>query len=329
MNTKHNDTKSLVLKALEEHKGSPVSGSVIATELGISRNAVWKAVGALRTEGHLIEGGGGGYILSTSSDVLTAEGITNHLKVPGKLIVLDTVDSTNKEAGRMAPDAPDSPVIIVANSQTEGKGRLGRSFYSPKDMGIYMSFLIRPNISLALASKMTIAASVAVSRAIEKVSSVRCGIKWVNDIYIEGKKVCGILTEAAAGMESGSLSHLITGIGINCHPQSFPSSAGSNPGWIPAPVPRNMLAACVANELLPLIDNPLSDDVLDYYRSRSIVIGRNIKIFNHGQDPSGRGISARATGIHSDGGLMVTYPDGNTEILTSGEITIRRDIEDE
>ena len=140
------NTKATVLEYLEQKKGEPVSGGMMARELGVSRNAVWKAINTLRGEGYEISGGSGiGYTLSSDSDLLSAAGIRQHLKEETELLVFDTIDSTNNEAKRIAIDNPKVPLLIVAGEQTRGRGRLGRTFYSPAGSGLYMSFLLLQN----------------------------------------------------------------------------------------------------------------------------------------------------------------------------------------
>lgn len=320
------DTKKSVLKKLEKSKGRPVSGSVIAMNLGISRTAVWKAICALRKEGHEIEGGSGrGYVLSEKSDKLSREGIETDLKYDIEVLYLESVDSTNKEAMRRALDEPTKTALIVSNNQTQGKGRLGRSFYSPPDTGIYMSFLFRPKFDVSKSVIVTAASATAVCRSIEKVTGIKCSIKWVNDIYSRGQKVSGILTEAVSGFETGAIEYLIVGIGINCTTVNFPKEAGDFPGSLGSPFPRNALIAEIANTFLPMLENMSPDVFIDYYRDHSLVIGKNIKVFPTGkyEDEESQGIDAFVTGISSDGGLMVRYPSGKEDVLRSGEITVR------
>ena len=156
---------------------------------------------------------------------LSREGIETDLKYDIEVLYLESVDSTNKEAMRRALDEPTKTALIVSNNQTQGKGRLGRSFYSPPDTGIYMSFLFRPKFDVSKSVIVTAAAATAVCRSIEKVTGIKCSIKWVNDIYSRGQKVSGILTEAVSGFETGAIEYLIVGIGINCTTVNFPKEA--------------------------------------------------------------------------------------------------------
>lgn len=319
------DTKTKILNVLEENKGESVSGSVIARSLGISRAAVWKAVDALRKDGHIIEAGSGrGYILKAESDKLTPEGIRQSLEPDIDVVLYDSIDSTNKEAKRLAISEPERPVLIAANCQTEGRGRLGRSFYSPADTGLYISFLFKPSFGISKATFTTAAAAVAVTKAVRTVTGLQCGIKWVNDVYLNDKKICGILTEGITGVETNSLDYMVVGIGINCHPADLAPIAGDRAGDLGGGLSRNELIAQVANELVPLLENLDPARFMDYYREHSIVIGEDILITRAGVASDQPGTRAKATGISDEGGLIVAYTDGRKETLTSGEITIRK-----
>lgn len=324
-------TKTDVLMILEKNRGNAVSGSRIAMSLGVSRNSVWKAINSLRKDGHVIEGGSGrGYVLARESDALSAEGISEGISksiaADIDLHVFDSIDSTNKEAKRLAIGEPSRIQMIVSDQQTEGRGRMGRSFYSPKGSGIYISFLFAPTFPVSKATLATGAAAAATARAISSVSGKQCQIKWVNDLYYDGKKICGILTEGVTGIESRTIDYMIIGIGINCHPADLKEQAGENAGDLGGDISRNALAAEVANELLPLIKDLDPAGFMEYYRQHSNVIGENIRIFGSGiSSRDGEGRPATATGITDNGGLEVEYSDGRKEVLTSGEISIRKD----
>ena len=177
-------TKDKVLLDLEKRKGVPVSGTIIANKLGVSRTAVWKAINALRAEGHVIKGGSGiGYVLDQKSDVLSEAGISDQLSEHIALHVFEEIDSTNKEAKRLAISEPSEPLLIIADRQTEGRGRFGRSFYSPSGTGLYMSLLFRPEFSADRAGLATAAASVAVCRAAKKVAGRQCGINIAHFVH--------------------------------------------------------------------------------------------------------------------------------------------------
>ena len=320
--------KEAVLSKLEQHRGEDISGELLAKELGVSRAAVWKAINSLKEQGHSIESSTNrGYRLSDNSDILSTEGIKLYLSGDAKaadVIVFDEIDSTNLEAKRMAANGAKNAAVIVADSQTLGRGRFGRSFYSPEGCGIYMSILLKPTEEqLSEAVMLTTAAAVAVCRSAAKLGDVSAGIKWVNDIYVDGKKACGILSEAVFDIESGSIGSVVIGIGINFKqseqplPDDIADIAGSFFGNCP-PVSRNEFAAQVANELFLMLPQLSKREFLKEYRERSILIGKEI-VYSRGNEK----YAAIAEDIDGDGALVVRYADGSVEALRSGEVSVR------
>ena len=201
------NTKERVLFCLENSKGEYIPGSSLAETLGVSRNAIWKAVRQLQEEGHEIDAMRmRGYRLSPQSSVLTRQSIGKYLKTAGITVtVYDELPSTNTVLKQFAEQGAPEGTVILAQRQTNGRGRLGRSFFSPADSGIYMSILLRPQIEARDALLITTCAAAATAQAIEKHTRKTCGIKWVNDIFCEERKVCGILTEASLDLENGGL----------------------------------------------------------------------------------------------------------------------------
>ncbi|MEA5033046.1 MAG: biotin--[acetyl-CoA-carboxylase] ligase [Sphaerochaeta sp.] len=260
-------SKQQVLALLEQCKGSHISGEEIARQLQITRAAVWRAIHDLRLSGHAIEASTKiGYRLSESSDVLSEQGIRSaftdkrYLDLP--LHFHESIGSTNGEAKRLALGGAPHGTVVVAGRQTEGRGRNGKSFFSPSDSGLYVSVLLRPELDTAMALRVTSGAAVAVCRAIERMCDRRAGIKWVNDILIDSLKVCGILTEGISGFETGRIESLVVGIGVNhtIPPQGFPQElqgiAGALfPGTAPPEASRNRLAASIVEELLAVVDH--------------------------------------------------------------------------
>ncbi|MEG0662332.1 MAG: biotin--[acetyl-CoA-carboxylase] ligase [Anaerovoracaceae bacterium] len=314
--------KSEILKNLEENKGAAISGESLAETLGVSRTAVWKAINSLRKEGYQIEADSGkGYTLSAQSDFLSKEGILPYLNTPVPILVYDSLESTNKTATALAMEGGAYQTTILAGTQTKGRGRLGRSFYSPEGTGIYMSMILEPSFDLRKAVLITAAASVAVAKAMEKVCQVKPEIKWVNDVYVNQKKVCGILTEAVSNVETGQITHLILGIGINCFTEHFPEEAGEYAGSIQGEFSKNQLAAQVINEVLAVMETLEERSFIGYYRQHSMILGKPIKAFRLGREGSRNGT---AVAIDDNGALVIEYDDdGTTEVLSSGEISIR------
>lgn len=324
--------KDEVLKTLEINKGECFSGEALANQLGVSRAAVWKAITVLRKEGYAIEAGTNkGYALMESSDLLSEQGIRLYLSESNGLLpmhVYKIIDSTNLAAKRLALEGVSHGTVVVSNEQTKGRGRLGRDFYSPASSGIYLTILLRPNFDLSKGVLITTASSVAVCRAIQKVCGVEAQIKWVNDVYINGQKICGILTEAITDFESGAIEYIASGIGINCHiPETgFPDEIKTKVGAIQTSFSRNQLAAEVINQLMSIYEDIQSRSFISEYKKRSMVLGKDIEVIKHysnqvSQNPHAQ--PAVALDIDNDGGLLVEYEDGTREVLNTGEISIK------
>ncbi len=227
--------------------------------------------------------------------------------------VYDEIDSTNLEAKRMAKELQDEAVLLLAESQTAGKGRQGRSFYSPKSTGLYMSYMYTPKTDFSDSVTVTAAASVAVARAIEKLTDLKPSIKWVNDIYINGKKVSGILTEAVTGQKV----KIIVGIGVNITTEHFPVEVSSVATSLKTAIDRNELAVEIIKHLQELIEELPRRTFIDDYRKKSCVLGNEVVFIKNGDQSHGKAID-----IDRDGGLIVETENGNVT-LNTGEITLR------
>lgn len=323
--------KKTVLKILEANKGLIVSGQIIAAEADASRAAVWKAITQLREEGYLITASTKkGYILSSHSDVLSSEGIYNFCKkIPKeKIHCYKTIDSTNVKAKQLAVHGNIDIALIVSEEQTNGRGRMGRSFFSPNASGIYMSLLIKPDFDISKSILVTTAASVAVCRAIDSVLHINCQIKWVNDIFLADRKIGGILTEAITDFESGQVEYIVIGIGINYWAPKvpFPQDIHDTAGFLLdkwSPKSRNQLIGEIASELMDLLSPLNSTDFLEEYKSRSLILGHQV-IFSYMKDGKFFSESGKALDIDCDGSLMVLLEDGNIKTINSGEVTIRK-----
>lgn len=329
--------KTEVLKLLETHRHEDLSGQQIAEKLGVTRAAVWKAVNALKGEGYRIEAANNrGYRLDLENDVLSAEGIYPQLKKKyqeREVFVYKSIDSTNQEVKRRALDGAQEWLVVLSEEQTAGKGRRGRSFYSPPGTGIYMSVLFHPTEEQAHdVVLITTAASVAVCRAIRSLMPEEPQIKWVNDVYLRGKKICGILTEAVSDFESGRIDTVVVGIGINYHvpEEGFPEEIREVAGSVctdEIKIPRNDLAAAVLNELYELYDGLAARTFLEDYKRWSNVLGREVR-FSSGNTVAEDGKKGSwqygtAVDIDCDGGLVVRLKDGEEQVLRTGEITLR------
>lgn len=309
--------KKDILAELKENGGF-VSGEALARQFSKSRAAVWKAVKALRKDGYVIEAvTNRGYRFSSENDILSADIIKSRLSCGVNVYYYDSIDSTNTQAKRLISEGDCADMLLVADEQTNGRGRQGKSFYSPAQTGIYMTLVIHPDIKLQNAVTATTAASVAVCRAIEGLTDLKPKIKWVNDVYLNGRKICGILTEAVSDFETGTVSSVIIGIGMNISTVNFPSDV-ENAGSLGVNVRRADLIAEIANELMKIT---LGDykSFIDYYRSRSLILGKKITYIENS-----KAVSATALEIDEAGGLTVRKENGEILTLRSGEISIRK-----
>ncbi|MEG0615664.1 MAG: biotin--[acetyl-CoA-carboxylase] ligase [Oscillospiraceae bacterium] len=318
--------KSQVVTFLEENRGEFISGGKISKALSVSRNAVWKVIKALEIEGYPISAvKNRGYCLSEKSDILSEESIKPFLKTEilgGDISVFKAVDSTNNSAKIAAQNGAKEGAVVLSESQSAGKGRLGRNFFSPVGTGIFMSIVLRPKFSAENATLITSCAAVAVARAIENLTGLDVKIKWVNDIFIGGKKVCGILTEAGVNFEGGTLDYAVLGIGINVLTAEFPEELRDVATSIllenGAPISRSRLAAEILNVFEPLYINLLDKKFMEEYVSRSNLIGKELTVFC-GESS----YKAVAIGIDGDARLIVRNNGGEEIALSSGEVSVR------
>lgn len=303
------------------------SGEELALRLKISRNAVWKAINRLRRDGYVIEGSTNrGYRLISAPDILNGAEIQSYLKVSAELELHKTIGSTNTRAKEVAESEPQyekMPLfgrIIISDSQTAGRGRYGRKFVSNASCGIYMSFLLHPSSRADEAIHITTRAAVAVAEAIESLADVDVGIKWVNDLLINGKKICGILTEASIDFESGGLKYAVLGIGINVGQTVFPDDVASVASSIEAEcgrkISRNRLCAEVINRVYTMLSEG-GTEYMNEYRRRSVAIGREVTVIRGDER-----YYAKVAGIDDNGRLEIEA-DGKTVKLSSGEISIK------
>ena len=322
--------KDSVLQALTENKGAFISGEELSKNMEVSRTAVWKAIKTLREEGYPIEAvTNRGYKLAPDKWLITED--TLKLALPAKyknnrLYIYDTLDSTNIRAKQLALENAPHGTVVIARQQTAGRGRLGRSFFSPRE-GIYISIIVRPDFDLTKSVLVTSAASVAVAESIESICGMDAKIKWVNDIYADNKKVCGILTEGITDFETGQIESLVIGIGVNTTIKDFPEDLLDIAGAVEGDYSKSSLAASIISRTLDLMDTIEDRSFISTYREKSLVIGKSVKVFKgvYKSLPEEELESrpARVLDIDENGCLVVLYPDGTRESLTSGEITVR------
>ncbi|MGN0559154.1 MAG: biotin--[acetyl-CoA-carboxylase] ligase [Acutalibacteraceae bacterium] len=304
-----------------------VSGQQLSERLGVSRTAVWKAINALRDKGYVIDSSTNkGYILLNPESVIREDDIAKHLctkEFGRKIILLDTVDSTNTYAKTCGLNGEASGTAVIAREQTNGKGRLGRTWQSQKDCGVWMSLLIRPELSPMEVSSITPLTGLAVCKTLNRLFDLKCRIKWPNDVIVGKKKICGTLTEMTA--EFDAVEHIIIGIGINCDNEGFPEEiadkatsvfieTGKKPN-------KSELAAEILNDLekeLSACNYRLNIFNIKEYRHLCATLGKEIR-FTRGN----RYISAVAVDVNPQGELVAMLSDGTTCTINSGEVTVQ------
>ncbi len=320
-------TKQQVLAALQT--GETLSGEHLSRQLNLSRAAVWKAVEALRRDGYRIESHTRvGYCLADSPDVLSRAEIARYggdAAFPGAPIICHKrlEGSTNHAARALALTGAPHGTVVIADEQTSGRGRLGRSFYSPPGVGLYLSLLARPSWTPERLGLLTVFTAVRVCDAIEEVCGCRPQVKWVNDLLMGGRKVAGILTELSTEGESGRVESVVIGIGVNCHGDGFPPAlqgiAGSIERASGRSVRRARLAAVILRHMAQLLDpSATADDrgLLQRYRADCQTVGQLVDVTRGEKRETGRALA-----ISDKGGLIVQFFDRQEEIR-SGEATL-------
>ena len=325
-------TKYEVLAILKNTQGY-VSGEKISSLLGVSRAAVNAAVKALRKEGYEIASSTNrGYCLVSSPDLLTEGDLMSYLgeERMKTVSVLQTTDSTNRRVQELAQCGAPDGFTVIANEQTAGRGRLGRSFHSPKDTGIYFSVLLRPTCKPTEIVQITTWTAVAIARAVWRATGERPDIKWVNDLMMGGRKICGILTEMSVESETGTIQYVVVGIGVNVNqkiddfPEELREIAGSIAMAVGHPVQRARLAACMIEEMDNLRKAWPSgrEDYLKAYREMCISTGREVLVTDarHTGEFAKHGF---CEAVNDDFSLRIRYDDGSYENVSSGEVSVK------
>lgn len=320
------NTKQRLAEMLEMNESGYISGNAIAESLGITRAAIWKNIRLLQNEGYRIEAvQNRGYRLADDNDVVSESAVRRYLDADTDLFspeVYQEVTSTNDLLKKQAAEAVTGHCII-AGCQTAGKGRRSRSFYSPAGTGVYLSMLLRPELSPEESTRVTTAAAVAACRAIEECTEAKPVIKWVNDVYINGKKVCGILTEASVSMESGGLDWAVMGIGFNVYepedgfPEEIRQIAGSITDIRQKDL-RSRLAVSFMKHFYQICLDLMSPELVREYKERSFLIGKEVNVIK--VDSS---VPAYVLDIDNECRLLVRYENGQIQALSSGEVSVR------
>lgn len=319
--------KGEILKLLKETDGY-VSGQELCRRFGVSRTAVWKVINQLKEEGYEIEAvRNRGYALKGAGDVLSEAELLSCLKTEwagGRTVYFDATDSTNVQAKRLAEAHAPHGTLVVSDRQDGGKGRRGRSWASPSGVGIWMSLILRPEIAPSSASMLTLAAALAVREGIREETGLSSLIKWPNDLVLNGKKICGILTEMST--ELMEIQYVITGIGINVNQREFPSEIRDTATSLSLEAGRCFRRSSLIAAILKAFEKDYAaflktgdlSLLLEEYNACLVNRGKEVCIL----DPSGE-YRAVAEGIDESGSLLVTLPDGTRREIISGEVSVR------
>lgn len=313
-------TKQEVLKYLKS-ESAILSGSELAERLNVSRTAIWKAVKELQKEGYTIESGPKGYRYQ-QSDIIDPQEIIAKLARPLRVKWQKASPSTMEDAkaGALAGD-PDF-TLYIADNQIAARGRFHRPFFAVAKKGIYMSLLLRPNQNFTELPQYTVLAAVAVAQAIDAVQPAPTTIKWVNDIFLNGKKVCGILSEAVSDVESGEISQVVIGIGLNFSiaQQDFPAELREHVTSVfangKAPITRNEMIARIWQNFEKMLADLPDTHYLEVYREKSNVLGQTVSYTRGGKHFTGKAVA-----INDLGELIVQTAEGE-QTLRSGEISL-------
>lgn len=319
--------KRKIVLMLKEAKEEFLSGEKISDELGISRSAVWKHINTLKKEGYEIESvPRNGYKLLYSPDILTLEEVEEYINtdyIGRNIYYFENVDSTNIKAKKIAMEE-DEGTIIIAEEQTKGKGRLGRDWSSPKGKGLWMSIILKPKMAPSEVAKLTLIGAAAVNQGLEDMG-IESYIKWPNDILIQGKKVCGILTEM--NCELNIINYVIMGIGINIDldKKDFGkelSDKAISLKEVVGQINRKKLLGNILNHFEDLYKDFIErEDIsksINICRTNSILLGKEVRVIRGGNCDVGKALD-----IDDEGQLIIEYKDGRLEKIFSGEISIR------
>lgn len=313
-----------ILRTTEDY----VSGQELCDRLGVSRTAVWKTINKLKEEGYEIEAiQNKGYHLLSYPDIVTESEIKSRLEAEwagNSIVYAEVVDSTNNLAKRLGEEGKAHGTLAIAEKQTAGKGRRGRSWSAPPRLGVWMSLLLRPNLKPSCASMLTLVSGLSVTRAIEEVTGLKMQIKWPNDIVYEGKKICGILTEMSAEMEG--IHYVVVGIGINVNIEEFPEELKQKATSLKIICGKKIDRVAIVTAFLKYFESDYSkflktEDLellkMDY-EYRLVNLNQKVNILDGKKEYTGTAI-----GIEKDGGLLVEKEDKNVVAVTSGEVSVR------
>lgn len=321
--------RDAVLAAIRDKQGEWVSGEALSESLKVSRTTIWKQVKTLQAEGYAIETSPKkGYRLSALPDILSRDEVGRGLKTEifgcEHYFYLTEIDSTNNYAKQLAAQGYPEGTLVIAERQTAGRGRRGRQWHSEPGQGIFMSLILRPSLPLKELSRITMFIAVAVVETLQRFG-IKSGIKWPNDVLINGRKIAGILTEAVTDMDG--IEYIVTGIGLNVNNRiaDFPEEFRSIATTVREEAGHYISRVELMQEFLWQLERSYRqlvsgdfDEILEKVRRLSLVIGRDIKI-----DSVNGATSGRAIDIDNNGFLMVRDSHGNIHNVMSGEIILK------
>lgn len=306
-------TTEIIYDILSQHS-SGISGEAIAKQLNISRTSVWKAIKSLESQGLVIESSKqNGYRL-LEGDLLIPEIIEKALQI--QVSYNEKSISTQKDAKENILTNPKTPQLYLAPKQEMAKGRMNRPFFTSENGGIYMSLHLKPNVHYSDLEPFTMMAASSITKAISRLTGIDTQIKWVNDIYLGQKKIAGIITEAITSVETGLITDVIIGIGLNFFIKDFPDDLNSKAGSlfsVQPTVTRNQLII----EIWKLFTEIPVKDHIKVYKDKSLVLNRQVTFMKNDTLISGKAIA-----ITDEGHLVIRLESGQEKILRSGEISL-------
>lgn len=308
-----------IFKTLKDTDGF-VSGQTLSTSLGATRAALWKHIKAMQTDGATIDSvSSKGYRLVSPPNVPRAEYVQAYLRAHARVVYQQSVTSTNDVAKLAAQDKNVTNTVFIAGEQTAGKGRKGRMWQSPIDEGIYMSFLVRPQMDAEKVSGITLMAALALCDAIEKVSAIKVGIKWPNDVLIDGKKVSGILTESMLGMDG--IEYIVCGMGINVDQKCFDEELKDKACALGmrAPINKTLLTAAIIDGFFENYQTFLKQGLWAFmpaFRARSAIKGQ-VTIISPASTDTGTLVG------YDDTGAILIDCGGTQKRYVAGEVSLR------
>ncbi len=319
--------KTEILKLLRE-SGDYISGQELCSLFGVSRTAVWKVINQLKEEGYGIEAvQNKGYRLRLNPDVLSYSELKSRIRnnwAGSEIYYYEETGSTNIDAKRLGEEGAAHGTIVVADKQNAGRGRRGRAWQSPAGKDIYFTILLRPSFKPDKASGLTLVMALSVAQAVERKCSLKAGIKWPNDVVLNGKKICGILTEM--NMETDYIQHVVIGVGINVNLDEMPEEISQTATSILRERGEKTARAELLQEVLVRFEENYGmyekeldlSYMLEEYNSYLVNVDKQVKVL----DPKGE-FEGIARGINASGELLIETPDGKVAEVYAGEVSVR------